>query len=187
MVSMNPNKKLILIIDDDNKFSLGLSAVLRREGFEVVVAGNGEDGMAAIQSSNPDMILCDIMMPRVNGIKLKQALAKDPRFGNLPFFFLTARAAPMDKVVGLQSGADDYITKPFVVSELLARIQAVFRREDLSRKRGNRESLLELDTLRTNISSNLSSEMDTPPTDILTTLELILKEKMIRKHDEQDQ
>ena len=116
-----PNRT-ILVIDDDKKFSLGLVAVLRREGFDVINASNGSEGMAAIRATKPDIILCDIMMPSPNGIQLKEELSTNPELGHIPFIFLTARTAQVDKLAGLQSGADDYITKPFDVNELLARI-----------------------------------------------------------------
>ena len=184
---MNSINKTILVIDDDKKFSLGLVAVLRREGFDVINAGNGAEGMAAIRSSKPDIILCDIMMPPPNGIQLKKELANDPQLGHIPFFFLTARTAQVDKLAGLQSGADDYITKPFDVNELLARIQSVIRREERGHTRGIQDSIADLDKLRANISTNLSHEMRTPLTVILSTLELILKDKFVQGNVELDE
>ena len=181
-----PNRT-ILVIDDDKKFSLGLVAVLRREGFDVINASNGSEGMAAIRATKPDIILCDIMMPPPNGIQLKKELSVDPDLGHIPFFFLTARTAQMDKLAGLQSGADDYITKPFDVNELLARIQSVLRREERGHSRGIQESIADLDKPRSNISANLSHEMRTPLTIILSTLELILKDKFVQRNLELDE
>jgi signal transduction histidine kinase len=178
--------KTILVIDDDRKFSLGLVAVLRREGFQVLSAGNGVEGMAAIRAARPDIILCDIMMPPPNGIQLKKDISIDPVSRQIPFLFLTARTAQVDKLAGLQSGADDYITKPFDVNELLARIQSVLRRDEQGHQRGIQESIADLDKLRSNISTNLSHEMRTPLTVILSTLELILKEKFSRDNVELD-
>lgn len=178
--------KTILVIDDDRKFSLGLVAVLRREGFQVLSAGNGVEGLAAIKSAKPDIILCDIMMPPPNGIQLKKDLSTDPYLKQIPFLFLTARTAQVDKLAGLQSGADDYITKPFDVNELLARIQSVLRRDEHGHQRGIQESIADLDKLRSNISTNLSHEMRTPLTVILSTLELILKEKFSKDNAELD-
>ena len=172
--------KKILVIDDDKKFSLGLVALLRREGFEVINADNGIEGMAAIRSSKPDMILCDIMMPPPNGIQLKKELANDPQLGQIPFFFLTARAAQVDKLAGFQSGADDYITKPFDINELLARIRAVVRQEERGHTRGIRDSIADLAKLRVAISANLSHEVHTSLTVIISSLELILKDKFVQ-------
>jgi len=169
--------KTILVIDDDRKFSLGLVAILRREGFQVISAVNGADGLAAIRTSKPDIILCDIMMPPPNGIQLKKELSADPQFGQIPFLFLTARVSQADKLAGLEIGADDYITKPFDVNELLARIKSVLRRYERGQQLGIQEGIADLDKLRANISTNISHEMRTPLTVILSTLELILKEK----------
>jgi signal transduction histidine kinase len=178
--------KTILVIDDDKKFSLGLVAVLRREGFQVFSAANGTEGMAAIQTVKPDIILCDIMMPPPNGIQLKHELAGDAQLGQIPFIFLTARVSQVDKLAGLENGADDYITKPFDINELLARIQSILRRDEYGHQRGIHESLADLDKLRGNISTNLSHEMRTPLTVILSTLELILKEKFTGDDTELD-
>ena len=184
---MSTTNRRILVIDDDKKFSLGLVAVLRREGFDVINAGSGLEGMAAIRSTKPDIILCDIMMPPPNGIQLKKELSTDPELGHIPFFFLTARTAQVDKLAGLQSGADDYITKPFDVNELLARIQSVLRREERGHNRGIQDSIADLDKLRSNISTNISHEMRTPLTVILSTLELILKDKFVQRNVELDE
>lgn len=172
--------KTILVIDDDKKFSLGLVAVLRREGFQVFNVNTGAEGLIAIRNYKPDVILCDIMMPPPNGIELKKEISADPELGQIPFLFLTARTAQVDKLAGLQSGADDYITKPFDVNELLARINSVVRRYERGQQRGIQDSIADLDKLRTNISTNISHEMRTPLTVILSTLELILKEKFFR-------
>ena len=176
--------KTILVIDDDKQLSFGLVAVLRREGFQVLSASNGNEGLAAIREKKPDVILCDIMMPPPNGIQVKKQLANDPILGQIPFLFLTARISPVDKVAGLENGADDYVTKPFDINELLARIQAVLRRDEYGHRRGIQTSLADLNKLRANISTNLSGEIRTPLTIILSTLELILNEKFSRDDDE---
>lgn len=169
----------ILVIDDDQKFSFGLVAVLRRAQYRVLTAFNGADGLGQIRAEKPDLILCDIMMPGSNGIQLKKSLVDDPQLGRIPFLFLTARTAPADKLVGLENGADDYITKPFEVNELLARIKSVLRREALGRQRGLEESAQALENMRRNISSNLSHEMRTPLTVLLATLDLVLRDKFV--------
>ena len=178
------SSKTIVVIDDDKKFSFGLVAVLRRAGYRVETAYNGDEGLAAIRSEKPDLIISDIMMPPPNGIQLRKELTKDPRFGRIPFLFLTARTALMDKVVGLESGADDYITKPFDVNELLGRIQAVLRRDDLGYKRGLEDMNQALDQLRSRISANLSHEMKTPLTILLGTLDNVMKEKFTENNVE---
>ena len=174
----------ILMIDDDKKFSLGLVAVLRRAGYQVLTASNGAEGLETIRAECPDLILCDIMMPPPNGIELKKALANDPQTGRIPFLFLTARTAAADRVVCLESGADDYITKPFDVDELLARIQSVLRRDDLGHQRGMQEATGTIDQLRTSIAASLSHEMRTPLTVINSTLELVVRDKFIAPNKE---
>jgi signal transduction histidine kinase len=174
----------ILVIDDDKKFSFGLVAVLKRAGYQVRTACNGVEGLTSIRAENPDMILCDVMMPPPNGIELKKELASNPHIGRIPFLFLTARTAPADKMIGLEYGADDYITKPFDVNELLARIQSVLRRDELGRQRGLQEMSTALEDLRTGITTNLSHEMRTPLTVLIGSLELALHEKFIDSNQE---
>ncbi|MCX6055323.1 MAG: response regulator [Chloroflexi bacterium] len=178
--------KTILIIDDDVKFSIGLSAVIRRAGFKVLNANNGVSGLQVIREKIPDIILCDIMMPPPNGIEVKKELANDPRTGSIPFLFLTARTAPMDKLSGLENGADDYITKPFDVNELLARIHSVLRREELGRQKGILETTKNMDQLRRSISTNLSHEMRTPLAILISTLDLVVRQKFTESNEDLD-
>lgn len=130
----------ILVIDDDKNYSFALVAVLQKAGFHVLVAGNGREGLEMIREQKPGLILCDMMMPPPNGIQLKKEISNDSVLGKIPFLFLTARTAQADKLAGLMSGADDYITKPVDSAELLARIHAVLRRDQLSRQRGVMEA-----------------------------------------------
>jgi DNA-binding response OmpR family regulator len=174
---MNPSKT-ILVIDDDEKFSFGLVSILRRNGYQVLTANNGALGLEMIRSKRPDIILSDVMMPPPNGIQLKKELAGEPEIiSRIPFLFLTARTSTADKVVGLEYGADDYITKPFDINELLARIKSVLARDELGRKRGIKEMAGSLEQLYANISLNLSHEMRTPLTELLTTLDAALRDK----------
>ncbi len=183
---MNTSKKA-LVIDDDQKFSFGLVSVLRKGGYHVITASNGTEGLNTIRAEKPDIILCDIMMPPPNGLQLRKELENDPQLGRIPFLFLTARTAPMDKLAGLENGADDYVTKPFEVNELLARIQSVLRRDELGRQRGVQEANESIDRLRTSISTNLSHEMRTPLTNLLMTLDLVVREKFTESNEELNQ
>ncbi len=176
--------KTILVIDDDQKLSFGLVAVLRRAGFQTKTASSGAEGLKSIRAEKPDVILCDIMMPPPNGIQLKKELSNDPETRRIPFLFLSARTAQVDKLAGLENGADDYITKPFEVNELLARIQAILRRDMLGRERGIQESAANVDKLRTSISANLSHEMRTPLTILMATLDLVMREKFTENNAE---
>lgn len=173
-----------MIIDDEEKFCFGLSAILRKAGYFVMTVNNGGEGLTAIQKDSFDLILCDINMPLLNGIQLKKTLVKNSPSGQIPFIFLTARSAVADKVASFEIGADDYITKPFDVNELLSRIHAVLRRNELGYKKGVEDSSVEIDKLRSSISTNLSHEMRTPLTTLLATLDLVIKEKFTRSNIE---
>lgn len=115
----------ILIIEDEAAIAEGIAYNLRREGYEVVRAADGETGLAEARRTRPDLVLLDLMLPGLSGLEVCQALRRD---GSLPVIMLTARDTETDKVVGLTVGADDYVTKPFSMAELLARVKAVLRR-----------------------------------------------------------
>lgn len=121
-----PAKKTILIIEDEPQIVLGLKDALEFEGFGVVSAGTGRDGVALAKHEKPDAILLDLMLPDVNGYKVCEDLRRWDAF--VPIIMLTARSQEVDKIRGLDAGADDYVTKPFSIGELIARIRAIFRR-----------------------------------------------------------
>jgi DNA-binding response OmpR family regulator len=116
----------ILLIEDDPNIIRGLQLNLRIEGFRPVVATDGEQGLEAALREKPSLILLDIMLPRMNGYEVLRELRRLEI--NAPIIMLTARGTEVDKVLGLDLGADDYVTKPFGLAELLARIKAVLRR-----------------------------------------------------------
>ncbi|WP_317855460.1 response regulator [Chakrabartyella piscis] len=119
------NKK-ILIVDDERNIVEIIAFNLKKEGYEVLKASDGMEGVALAFSENPDLILLDIMMPRMDGY---EACKKIREKKSTPIIMLTARAEEVDKVLGLELGADDYVTKPFGVRELLARVKANLRRQ----------------------------------------------------------
>jgi DNA-binding response OmpR family regulator len=119
-------KKTILIIEDEPQIVLGLKDALEFEGFRVVSAGKGLEGVALAKHEKPDAVLLDLMLPDVNGYKVCEDLRRWDAF--VPIIMLTARSQETDKIRGLDAGADDYVTKPFSVGELIARIRAIFRR-----------------------------------------------------------
>ena len=119
------SKTRILIIEDEGAIAEGIAYNLRREGYEVTRAADGESGLAEARRLRPSLVLLDLMLPGLSGIEVCQALRRE---GGLPVIMLTARDTETDKVVGLTVGADDYITKPFSMAELLARVKAVLRR-----------------------------------------------------------
>ena len=119
-------KKTILIIEDEPHIVLGLKDALEFEGFRVVTASAGKEGVALCRQERPNAVLLDLMLPDVNGYQVCEDLRRHDAF--LPIIMLTARSQEADKIRGLDAGADDYVTKPFSVGELVARIRALFRR-----------------------------------------------------------
>jgi DNA-binding response OmpR family regulator len=118
----------ILIVEDEPDIVRGLRDALSFEGFTVEARGTGADGLVAAADWQPDLVLLDLMLPDDNGYRVCEALrARDPA---VPIIILTAKAQEADKVRGLDAGADDYVTKPFSVAELIARINAIFRRQN---------------------------------------------------------
>jgi len=129
-------KRHILVVEDDPSITLGLQMNLEAEGYEVSIAMDGEDGLAGALSSQVDLVILDVMLPKMNGFEVVKALRGR---GNLvPVVMLSARGAEMDKVMGLELGAEDYITKPFSLAELLARVKAVLRRDGIARQAAER-------------------------------------------------
>jgi DNA-binding response OmpR family regulator len=119
-------KKSILIIEDEPHIVMGLRDALEFEGFAVTSAGKGKDGIALARAESPDAVILDLMLPDLNGYAVCEELRRTSPF--LPIIMLTARSQETDKIRGLDAGADDYVTKPFSVNELIARMRAIFRR-----------------------------------------------------------
>ena len=115
----------ILIVDDEKNIADIIAFNLKKEGYQVIKAGDGEEGVKMAMEENPDLILLDIMMPKMDGY---EACKKIREKKNTPIIMLTARAEELDKVLGLELGADDYVTKPFGVRELMARVKANLRK-----------------------------------------------------------
>jgi two-component system response regulator RegX3 len=115
----------VLVVEDEESFSDALSYMLRREGYEVSVAATGPDGLAVYDRAGADLVLLDLMLPGMSGTEVCRTLRQK---SNVPIIILTARDSEVDKVVGLELGADDYVTKPFSSRELIARVRAVMRR-----------------------------------------------------------
>ena len=115
----------VLIVEDEDSISDPLSYLLRQEGFEVAVAATGPDGLAEFDRGGADIVLLDLMLPGLSGTEVCRALRIK---SSVPVIMLTARDSEIDKVVGLELGADDYVTKPFSTRELVARVRAVLRR-----------------------------------------------------------
>ncbi len=118
----------VVIIEDEGDLSRLLAHTLRREGYEPAVASDGVSGLQTVRRERPDLVVLDLMLPEMDGLEVCRRLKADARTGAIPIIMLTAKAEESDKIVGLELGADDYVTKPFSTKELLARIKAVLRR-----------------------------------------------------------
>ena len=122
--------RTILLVEDDPTIALGLCDSLEFEGFRVVHAKNGKEGVSLARETRPDCIILDLMLPDINGYQVcEQVRRHDAR---VPILMLTARSQEADKIRGLDAGADDYVTKPFSIGELVARVRAMFRRASRS-------------------------------------------------------
>lgn len=132
----------ILVIEDDAGLRQGLEINLRLEGYETVTASDGDEAIRLFHDENPEIILLDLMLPKKSGFEVLDHVR---RASKIPVILLTARGGETDKVRGLRAGADDYVTKPFGLQELFARIDAVLRRADSPQKEVFEDELLRLD------------------------------------------
>ena len=121
----------ILVVDDEALLVKGIRFNLQNEGYEVITGSNGLEALQLCQSASPDLIVLDVMMPEMDGLT---ACAKIREFSNVPIILLTAKVEDMDKLMGFEQGADDYLTKPFNILELKARIRALLRRSGSAEK-----------------------------------------------------
>jgi two-component system response regulator RegX3 len=119
----------VLVVEDEASFVEALTIGLRREGFEVVVAVDGVEALELFDATQPDIVLLDVMLPKISGIDVCRQLRKKTQ---VPIIMVTAKGAEIDTVVGLEVGADDYVTKPYRLRELVARMRAVLRRTELN-------------------------------------------------------
>ena len=159
------NKK-VLIVDDDMNICELLRLYLEKDGFSTQIAADGEQALQSAQIYNPDLILLDIMMPRLDGWQVCREIRKN---SNVPIIMLTAKGETFDKILGLELGADDYISKPFETKEVIARIKAVLRRTNENDKSSNSREV-RYDKLRINITNYElevdGKQIDTPPKEL---------------------
>ena len=116
--------KKILIVDDEADIIEILQFVLEAEGFECITAFDGEEGLKLAREIHPDLIILDVMMPKINGYKISRLLKYDNKYKDIPILMITARSQDEDKVIGEETGANEYITKPFVVDDVVQRVQS---------------------------------------------------------------
>lgn len=155
------NKKALVVEDDANIAEL-LMLYLEKDGFEVCIASDGGKAISEFAAFSPDLVLLDLMLPVMDGMQVCREIRKE---SSVPIIMLTAKGSTNDKITGLDAGADDYVTKPFEIKELLARIHAVMRRSDVDES--PKEKKLEYDKLIINLDSYElivdGTKVDTPP------------------------
>ncbi len=158
-------KYKILIVDDDENICELLRLYLEKEGFETVVANDGEEAVNAASKYSPDLILLDIMLPRLDGWQVCREIRKTSQ---TPIIMITAKGEVFDKILGLELGADDYVTKPFDTKEVVARVKAVLRRSNDKNK--NQTDEVKYDKLRINLTNYElevdGKQIDTPPKEL---------------------
>ena len=153
----------VLVVEDDHNIAELLQMYLQKEGYEVLLAHDGGQGLAVFREKLPDLVLLDVMMPVMDGNAVCRAIRAESK---TPVIMLTAKGELDDKVDGLKAGADDYITKPFQMKEVLARIEAVLRRSDIgvnaknSRRLTFENLIIDMDAFELTVNGN---KVDTPP------------------------
>lgn len=163
----------ILIVDDEKPIVDSIKYTLYKEGYDVVVSYDGEDALEKVKKENPDLIILDIMLPKLSGLEVCRIIR---RTSNVPIIMLTARGEDMDRVVGLELGADDYVPKPFSMRELVARIKAVLRRAKMSMATVKVKEKLEFDDVvidikgRTVFKKGVQIDLSPKEFDLLVTL-----------------
>lgn len=118
--------KKILIVDDESDIVETLKFLLESEGFECIIAYDGEEALNKAKNENPDLIILDVMLPKINGYKVCRLLKFDSKYKNIPILMVTARSQDEDETIGKQTGADEYITKPFDIEHILETIKKYF-------------------------------------------------------------
>jgi DNA-binding response OmpR family regulator len=125
--------ELVMVIEDEREIRDLVRYNLERAGYRVTAVADGDEGLRRLFASRPDLLVLDLMLPGRNGLEILREVREEPGTRDLPVMVLTARSAEMDKLLGFEHGADDYLTKPFSVRELVARVQALLRRAEPSR------------------------------------------------------
>ena len=159
-----PNKK-VLIVDDDSNICELLRLYLEKDGFDTVIANDGESAIVKFNLDEPDIILLDVMMPKLDGWQVCRTIRKTSQ---VPIIMLTAKGETLDKILGLDLGADDYVTKPFDSKEVVARVKAVLRRAGGNEE--NAEKIVKYDKLIINLTNYEmivdGKPVDTPPKEL---------------------
>ena len=174
---MTKKKSKVLIVEDEIKLARFVELELKHEGYEVLVANDGRAGLECFEQWKPDVVLLDLMLPMLSGIEVCRRIR---RVSDVPVIMLTAKGETMDKVLGLDSGADDYMTKPFDIEELLARLRVVLRRKSRTDSDEN-STTLNIQSLTIDLARHAVKCGDTPVE--LTKREFELLEYLVRNKD----
>ncbi len=159
----------VLVVDDDTNICELLRLYLEKEGFSVISANDGETALSVFKSEEPDMVLLDIMLPKLDGWQVCREIRK---FSETPIIMLSAKGETFDKVLGLELGADDYVTKPFDTKEIVARIKSVLRRTNVGTVTEAEDTIKEVnyDKLQINLTNYVlkvdGKQIDTPPKEL---------------------
>src|ERR1051325_4635414 len=145
-----PDSSAILLVDDEDAVQKLLAYPLERDGYRVVQARDGEEALARFADERVDLVVLDIMLPKLDGLEVIKRLRSD---SSVPIIMLTARDDELDKVVGLELGADDYITKPFSIREFRSRVRALLRRATAARANGGQRDLISAPGLRIDVGT----------------------------------
>ena len=163
-------KRRVLVVEDDASITLGLRINLEAEGYAVLDAEDGERGLELARGERPDLVILDVMLPKMNGFQVLQAIRREGLM--MPIIILSARTAEMDKVTGLELGAEDYVAKPFSLAELLARVRAALRRGPLPAQAPR--SVLVFGDVRIDIAARTVTRAGTPVEMTATELDVLL-------------
>ncbi|MFN6519475.1 MAG: response regulator [Nostoc sp. CreGUA01] len=171
----------ILIIEDEDQIRENLEEILQLSDFKTFIAPNGKIGLEIAKTKLPDLIICDIMMPELDGYSVLSALRKNEATVNIPLIFVTAKAERLDFRHGMEIGADDYLTKPFTTEELLKAIATRLHKQSVVQ----RQSQAKLDELRMNIAHSLPHELNTPLNGIIGMSQLLVDNSSMMRESEE--
>jgi two-component system sensor histidine kinase/response regulator len=170
----------ILVIDDDELVCDMIASTLQLEGFETIMALDGHKGIEAAREHSPDLIICDVMMPNLDGFATLRKIRQDPATATTPFIFLTGQTTKSDMRQGMELGADDFLAKPVMVNELISAIRTRLQKKELAHKETERK----LDELRVNLTLSLPHEIRTPLAGIIGFAEVLRDDNPSLKPEE---
>lgn len=167
----------ILVVDDEPDAIELIRFNLKASGYEVLTAEDGEEALAKARKFSPDMILLDVMLPEIDGLEVCKILRRDPATASLPIIMLTAKASEIDRVLGLEFGADDYVTKPFSPRELMLRVRNLLKRKESSKEEVERFQVrdIELDVAKYEVKI-MGQPIDLTPTEF-KLLQILMERK----------